>query len=177
VTKAVFLDRDGVINDCIVREQKPHPPDSVENVTILPGVKNSLKQLRQAGYLIIVVTNQPDISRGTTTLQKVEEINIFLEQQLDIDAIYMCTHDDSDHCSCRKPNPGLLMQAGSDFNVELCKSYMVGDRWKDIAAGKAADCTTFFIDYNYAERQPRHLDYRVSSLEQAVDIILNELEQ
>ena len=172
--RAVFLDRDGVINRSIIREGKPFPPISLDELVILPGVHKALSLLRTAGYLLIVVTNQPDVARGTTSKKSVETLNTSLQGQLPIDAIFPCYHDDSDKCICRKPKPGLLLAAARKFNVNFATSYMVGDRWRDIEAGLAVGCKTFFIDYGYAEKQPELFDFRVSSLREAAIIIIGE---
>jgi D-glycero-D-manno-heptose 1,7-bisphosphate phosphatase len=167
---AVFLDRDGVINRAIVRDGKPYPPASAEELEILPGVPEALQRLRAAGYALIVVTNQPDIARGTTTLAAVEAIAAKLRRELPLDEIRTCPHDNADGCECRKPKPGLLLQApGYDMRA----SAMVGDRWRDIEAGIAAGCgTTILIDYGYDEAITQEPTTRVHSLAEAADWLL-----
>jgi len=172
MNRAVFLDRDGVINQSIVRGGKPFPPQSLGELVILPGVNKALSCLKAAEYLLIVVTNQPDVARGTVSKRSVDELNVTLQKRLSLDAIFSCYHDNSDNCMCRKPKPGLLLTAAKEFNVNLATSYMVGDRWRDIEAGKVAGCRTFFIDYGYAERRPESFDFCVRSLQEAVQIIL-----
>lgn len=171
---AVFLDRDGVINKAVVRDGKPYPPANVSELEILPGVEDALVKLSQAGYLLIVVTNQPDVARGTTTKETVEEINDFLASRLPLDDFRTCYHDGVDRCGCRKPQPGALLSAARMHGVELEKSFMVGDRWRDVEAGQRAGCRTCFIDYGYAEKQPEKVDFRVGSLLEAAQIILGE---
>lgn len=167
---AVFLDRDGVINRAIVRDGKPYPPASAEELEILPGVPEALQRLRAAGYALVVVTNQPDIARGKTTLAIVEEIATKLRQELPLDEIRTCPHDNDDHCQCRKPKPGLLLQAPS---YDMVASTMVGDRWRDIEAGIAAGCgTTILIDYGYDEDITQEPTARVQSLAEAADWLL-----
>lgn len=170
--RAVFLDRDGVINRAVVREGKPYPPANLEEVEILPGVLEALNSLNKEGLLLIVVTNQPDVARGTTALSDVEAINNHLQQCLCIDEFRVCYHDSDDGCDCRKPLPGLLTAAAIALDIDLNKSYMVGDRWRDIEAGNQAGCKTFFIDYGYAEKQPNSMNFLVSSLLEASEIIL-----
>ena len=170
--RAVFLDRDGVINAAIVRNGKPYPPDSVKELKILPGVDLALKKLHSAGYLLIVITNQPDVSKGKQKIEVVEEMNHRLQTKLKLDDIMVCYHDDIDNCECRKPKPGMLLQAAVKFNINLAGSYMVGDRWKDVLAGKSAGCRTFFIDRGYTETQEVAADFNVSSLLEAAEIIL-----
>ena len=175
MNKAVFLDRDGVINRAYVREGKPYPPAGLEEIKVLPGVPQALMALRRAGFLLIVVTNQPDVARGITSRKAVEEINEYLATNLAIDEFYTCFHDTNDGCDCRKPEPGALLAATKKHSIDLSQSYMVGDRWRDVEAGRRAGCKTIFIDYGYAEKQPESVDYRVSSLLEASQIILGEI--
>jgi len=172
VNRAVFLDRDGVINEAIVRDGKPFPPSQIGELRILPGVKVALARLRGAGFRLIVVTNQPDVARGTQTRECVEGMNASLKDQLPLDDFRVCYHDDSDKCSCRKPAPGLLFSAAVDWRIDLSESFMVGDRWRDVEAGRKAGCTTIFIDHGYSERQPNAPGIRVTSLAEATDKIL-----
>lgn len=174
MTRAVFLDRDGVINASVVRDGKPYPPASVEETQILPGVADAVKALRAAGYLLIVVTNQPDVARGTTTKEAVDAINDHLDAALSFDEFRTCYHDSADQCDCRKPKPGSLLAAAKDHQIDLASSFMVGDRWRDIEAGVRAGCKTIFIDYGYDEKQPEAPDFTVTSLFEASKIILGE---
>jgi D-glycero-D-manno-heptose 1,7-bisphosphate phosphatase len=166
----VFLDRDGVINRAVVRNGKPSPPASVNELEILPGVPEALARLRAAGYVLVVVTNQPDLARGTTTPEVVDGIHAHLRERLALDDIRVCPHDDEDGCACRKPKPGLLLRAPVP---DLAASVMVGDRWRDIEAGRAAGCgVTILVDYGYDEPVPHEPDARVSSLAEAVEWLL-----
>ncbi|HZP89133.1 MAG TPA: HAD family hydrolase [Burkholderiales bacterium] len=169
--RAVFLDRDGVINRSIVRAGKPYPPATLAELELLPGVPDALRRLKAAGFDLIVVSNQPDVARGTTSRAAVEVMHAALRRDLPIDAFRVCYHDDDDHCSCRKPKPGLLRSAAYARGVALSESYMVGDRWRDVEAGRRAGCRTFFVDYAYDERRPERYDYRVHSLAEAASII------
>jgi len=172
--RAVFLDRDGVINRAIVRDGKPYPPASLVELEILPGVHEALQKLHDANYLLVVVTNQPDVARGSAKREDVEEMNAFLSSQLPIDDFKTCYHDSGDKCGCRKPLPGALLEAAQAHNIDLSKSFMVGDRWRDVEAGASAGCKTFFINYRYAEQKPDSPDFIVSSLLEAKTIILGE---
>jgi D-glycero-D-manno-heptose 1,7-bisphosphate phosphatase len=169
---AVFLDRDGVINAAVVRDGRPYPPATVAELAILPGVAVALRELRAAGFQLVVVTNQPDVRRGTKSRESVDAIHEKLRVELPLDAIYCCFHDDEDQCACRKPAPGLLLDAARDRALDLTASYMVGDRWRDTDAGVAAGCRTVFIDHGYAERRPTTFDQRVTSLPEAAAWIL-----
>lgn len=173
--RAVFLDRDGVINRSEVVEGKPYPPANLAALDILPGVPDALKALSDAGFLLIVITNQPDVARGTTPRETVEEINDYLASCLPIDEFRTCFHEDKDRCDCRKPSPGALLAAARTHHIDLEKSYMVGDRWRDIDAGSQAGCQTFFIDYGYREQQPTSMNFRVQTLMEAAQIILGEI--
>ncbi|CAM8379137.1 HisB Histidinol phosphatase and related phosphatases [Candidatus Methylopumilus universalis] len=172
--KAVFLDRDGVINKASVIDGKPYPPRNLDELELIPGVDQAILQLRDRGYFCIVVTNQPDVARGKTSKETVESINQFLIRHLAIHEIISCYHDEHENCGCRKPKPGSLLKAALKYNIDLNKSFMVGDRWRDIEAGQNAGCKTFFIDYQYNEKQPQNPTYTVASLTDAVNIILNE---
>jgi D-glycero-D-manno-heptose 1,7-bisphosphate phosphatase len=168
----VFLDRDGVINRAVIRGRKPCPPRFAAELELLSGVPEALGALRAGGYCLVVVTNQPDVARGATPRSVVDGMNSWLKSVLPLDAVYMCVHDDDDQCRCRKPLPGLITQAASELRVECAASYMVGDRWRDIEAGRRAGCKTFFVDHGYDEQVPRAFDFRVSSLLDAARIIL-----
>lgn len=170
--RAVFLDRDGVINRAIVRDGRPYPPADLEGLEILPGVADAMHLLHKEGWLLIVVTNQPDVSRGKTQRADVEAINLHLQQYLPIDEFRTCYHDDNDRCNCRKPLPGALLAAADAHDIDLTSSFMVGDRWRDTEAGRRAGCKTIFLDYGYDEKQPGKYNHRVSSLAEASEIIL-----
>jgi D-glycero-D-manno-heptose 1,7-bisphosphate phosphatase len=170
--RAVFLDRDGVINRAVVRDGRPYPPVSAADLEILPGVAEALSRLKAAGFIVIVVTNQPDVARGTQSRETVEAIHAKLASLLPIDEFRVCYHDDNDRCGCRKPKPGLLVEAAAARGVALSQSVMVGDRWRDIEAGTRAGCRTVFVDYGYAERRPDAPDLVVHSLQEAADRVL-----
>ena len=173
VTRAVFLDRDGVLNDAIVRNGKPYPPDNVADMRIPPGTAEALSRLKERDFLLLVVTNQPDVARGIQQKETVEEMGRRLRAELPLDDILVCYHDDQDDCDCRKPKPGLMLSAAQRYGIDLTRSYMIGDRWRDIDAGANAGCKTIWIDRGYAERGPTApADARVNSLSEAVDWIL-----
>lgn len=172
--KSVFLDRDGVINRVTLKDGRPHPPLNLSELEILPGVAQAIERLKASGFKVIVVTNQPDVARGTIEKKVVEEINCYLSEKLKIDEFKVCYHDDSDGCDCRKPNPGALLDASNKYSIDLESSYMVGDRWKDVLAGQRAGCKTIFIKCNYDEFQPNFQTYTVNNMTEAVEIILGE---
>jgi D-glycero-D-manno-heptose 1,7-bisphosphate phosphatase len=171
--RAVFLDRDGVLIRAFVRGDIPRPAASLDELELLPGVPEACVELRAAGFLLICVTNQPDIARGTVTATEVDALNARVRELLDLDDVLTCPHDDIDDCDCRKPRPGLLLQAAARFDVDLAVSVMVGDRWRDIEAGRAAGCRTVFVQHGYAERQPEDPDLVTDGLPAAVSWIVN----
>ena len=145
----------------------------MDELELLPEAASSLLDLKAHGFALFVITNQPDVARGTQTREAVESIHQALSSALPIDDIFVCYHDDADHCACRKPNPGLLLEAQRKHNVDLSRSFMVGDRWRDVDAGHAAGCKTVLIDYGYRERKPAQPpEATVRSLREAADWIL-----
>jgi D-glycero-D-manno-heptose 1,7-bisphosphate phosphatase len=170
---AVFLDRDGIINRAVVRQGKPYPPARPEEVEILPGAMTSLQRLAGCGYVLIGITNQPDVARGTQSRGIVESINQVIQSRLPIREIFVCYHDDIDNCDCRKPKPGLIWQAAKKYGLDMSVSWMVGDRWKDITAGQAAGLKTIFVNYHYAEMyQGISADFTVEDTMFVANVIL-----
>lgn len=171
--KAVFLDRDGVVNEAVVRDGKPYPPRDMASVKIPGGAAEALAKLKERGYLLVVATNQPDVKRGKVTREGVEEINEHLRAKLGLDDVFTCYHDHGDDCDCRKPKPGLLLEAARQHGIDLRRSFMIGDRWRDTDAGANAGCKTILIDHGYQEREPAVApNYRARSLPEAVEWIL-----
>jgi D-glycero-D-manno-heptose 1,7-bisphosphate phosphatase len=170
--RAVFLDRDGVINRAIVRDGKPYAPQSVAALEILPGVPEALDRLRAAGYLNVIVTNQPDVGAGKLARSTVEAMHLHLRNKLPIDTVKVCYHTEEENCDCRKPRPGMILDAASEFAIDLGKSYLVGDRWRDVEAAQAAGCRALFIDYAYSEKKPDKPYVAVNSLAEAALLIL-----
>jgi histidinol-phosphate phosphatase family protein len=144
--KAVFLDRDGVIN------KRPKEHDYVkswEEFEFLPGVAETISRLNK-DFLVVVVSNQRGISRGLMTSENLEEINLRMKSELGkksarIDKIYFCPHGPQDNCNCRKPKPGMILKAAKDLNIDLNNSYIIGDSLEDIEAGKLSGCKTIFL--------------------------------
>lgn len=170
--RAVFLDRDGVLNRADLRDGHPHPPPSADDVVVLDGVADACRRLHDDGWLLVVVTNQPDIARGTTTRAEVDAINAVVVADLPVDEVMVCPHDDIDGCACRKPAAGMLVDAADRWAVDLGRSVMVGDRWRDIEAGQRAGTTTIFIDRGYDEPSPSGPDHVVASLAEAAVVII-----
>jgi D-glycero-D-manno-heptose 1,7-bisphosphate phosphatase len=149
MTKALFLDRDGVINKEIARDGGFFSPRFYTDFQLLPEVKEALEIAKKAGLVTIVITNQPDISRGLMELNELEKMHKEMMEKLPIDDLFVCVHSDEDECNCRKPKIGALLQAAKKWNIDLKNSYFVGDSYKDIEAGKNAQCTTFLIQKIY----------------------------
>jgi D-glycero-D-manno-heptose 1,7-bisphosphate phosphatase len=173
--RAVFLDRDGVLNRAIVRDGKPYPPAGQQELEILPDAPAALAKLKDHKFLLLVVTNQPDVARGTQRRAAIEEIHAALGAALPVDDFFVCYHDDQDGCNCRKPRPGLLLTAAQKYGLDLSRCYLIGDRWRDIEAGQAAGCATVWIDRGYSERGPAAApSARVKSLDEAAQWILRD---
>ena len=168
---AVFLDRDGVLNEVDVRDGTPHPPAGVEQLSLLPGVVEACYRLRQLGFVLIVVTNQPDIARGKQTRDEVDRMHDALRARLPLDDIVVCAHDDVDDCPCRKPRPGMILDAAARLDLDLEESVCIGDRWRDVEAGKRAGVMAIFVDRGYGERRPTGADAVVASLPAAVEVL------
>jgi D-glycero-D-manno-heptose 1,7-bisphosphate phosphatase len=170
---AVFLDRDGVINRAIVRNGKPYPPERVEDLELLPGVGDALARLKAAGFALVVVTNQPDVARGRQTMAVVTAMHDRLAALLPIDEFRVCWHDDADACDCRKPKPGLITRPPV---YDLSRSVIVGDRWRDIQAGRNAGLrAAILVDYGYDESVGDAPDTRVASLAEAATWIISSM--
>lgn len=168
----MFVDRDGVLNHSDVRGGKPYAPRSLKDFRLLPGTAKSVSELKAAGFVVVVVTNQPDVGLGHLARDVLAAMHKRLQQRIQVDAIYACLHRQDEGCSCRKPRPGLILQAASEWKIDVQASFMVGDRWSDVAAGQAAGAFTIFIDRGYSETltvPPRHT---VGSLPEAARYIL-----
>lgn len=170
---AVFLDRDGVLNEPILRSGRPYPPESVEDLCKLPGAREACAELAMAGLTLVCVTNQPDISRGTGDFAAVAAINDYARKLFHLDEVVVCPHDDPDGCDCRKPLPGMILEAARRLDLDLARSVTVGDRWRDVEAGRAAGTWTVFIDYDYDEPKPQSPDLVVNDLKEAVPWIID----
>lgn len=151
---AVFLDRDGVLSEASVRDGVPRPPQTLAEFRVLPGVPQACAGLRRAGFVLVVVTNQPDIARGTQTRTEVDRMNDRLRSLVPLDEVCVCPHDDSDACGCRKPQPGMLLDAAERLGLDLARSASVGDRWRDIEAALRAGVKAIHIDRHYDEPAP-----------------------
>jgi D-glycero-D-manno-heptose 1,7-bisphosphate phosphatase len=171
---AVFLDRDGVLNEAIVRDGRPYPPLDLSELLITVGASAALEELKREGFLLVVVTNQPDIGRAKANRADVDQINAQLAASLPLDAIEVCGHDDREQCDCRKPKPGMILRAREKLGVDLSSSFMVGDRWRDIEAGRRAGCRTILIGEGYGETFPCAPTIKLASLPEAASWIIQQ---
>jgi D-glycero-D-manno-heptose 1,7-bisphosphate phosphatase len=171
---AVFLDRDGVLNQVIMRNGKPYPPADPSELVITHGARAALEQLKREGFLLIVFTNQPDVARARTKRADVDKINAQLAAILPLDAIEVCEHDDTEQCECRKPKPGMILRGRDRLGVDLVASFVVGDRWRDIEAGRRAGCRTILIGDGYGEFFPSAPTINLASLPEAASWIIKQ---
>jgi D-glycero-D-manno-heptose 1,7-bisphosphate phosphatase len=173
--RAVFLDRDGVINANMERDGRPVAPTTLDDFRLLPGVEDAVRRLRDAGLVVVVVTNQPDIATGRTARATVDAMHDVIRNRLPVDDIKMCTHVDGDNCLCRKPKPGMILEAAAERGIDLPHSYVVGDRWRDVDAGRAAGCLTILVDNGYEPDRSQAPNAVVGSLPEAVDFIIGRM--
>ena len=179
--RAVFLDRDGVLNRPVVRDGRPFPPARIEEFELYPGVVEACAQLKEAGFFLVVVTNQPDVGRGTQTRQPIDAMHARLRAVIpSLDAIEVCFHAGAAHgepCDCRKPKPGMLRHAAAAHEIDLSESFLIGDRWRDVDCAYAAGCRAVFIDHGYQESLRKKPEFTVGNFSDAVRAILNMLAQ
>jgi D-glycero-D-manno-heptose 1,7-bisphosphate phosphatase len=168
---AVFLDRDGVLNQVTLRDGRPHPPPTAAELRLLPGVEAACRRLHDSGFALVVITNQPDIARGHQTWDEVDRMHDYLRSRLPLDEVVVCPHDDSDECLCRKPQPGMILDAAARLGLDLPASFCVGDRWRDVEAARRAGVRAIHIECHYAERPADGAHATVSGLPEAVDFI------
>ena len=176
--RAVFLDRDGVINRVVIRDGTPHPPSRLEDFELYEDVFDGCARLKAANFLLVVITNQPDVGRGTQTRQTVEAMNLKMQSALPfLDRIEICYHAGEryrDVCSCRKPRPGLILRAAAALNIDPKTSYVIGDRWRDIDCAHAAGCRAILIQRNYDETLRETPDFTVTNFGEAAAAVLRE---
>jgi D-glycero-D-manno-heptose 1,7-bisphosphate phosphatase len=177
VNWAVFLDRDGVLNRTEVRNGRPYAPTKLAEFEFLPDVHEALHRLDAAGAILVVATNQPDVGKGKVPHSILEAMHDRILDETPVIDIRVCYHTDRHECDCRKPKPGMLRAAAEQHQIDLSRSYMVGDRWRDVSAGVAAGCKTIFIDYQYDETGPDLPDITVTSLLEASEVILKDHQQ
>jgi len=174
VKHAVFLDRDGVLNPLEYRDGGWRAPLTLASFRLYPGVADAVSRLHAAGFVCLVVTNQPEVASGELDPTVLVAMHERLQRETGVDAIYVCPHVDADGCECRKPRPGLLRRAAEDFNVDVTASFLVGDRWRDIGAGEAVGCTTVLVEGT--PERAGNPQFRAATLADAVTLILETRE-
>jgi len=172
--KAIFWDRDGVLNHTLPQRddgEKNVAPQKFEDFKLVEGIKEVLQEVRLLDFFNIVVTNQPDITRNKMSWEELNRMNDFLKAGIPtIEAVYVCPHDRTDNCNCRKPKPGLLLDAAKDFNLDLTKCYMVGDSQSDIDAGKTAGVKTILIKANYNSKVI-NFDFTINKISEIISLL------
>jgi len=153
VNKALFLDRDGVINQLVVDKDKLRSPRLMEEFRYEPGLIEFIEKVRELSFQIIVITNQPEVKRGLVAKEMVEKFHQQIFQDTEIKDFFVCWHDIEDNCNCRKPRPGLLLDAKKDLNISMKNSYMIGDRNIDMLAAKRAGCTGLLYARDYHDER------------------------
>jgi D-glycero-D-manno-heptose 1,7-bisphosphate phosphatase len=176
--RAVFLDRDGVLNRPIVRNGQPRPPSRVEDFELYEDVADGCERLKAAKFLLIVITNQPDVGRGIQSCDVVEAMHVKLQSALaSLDRIEICYHAGErygESCDCRKPRPGLILRAAAELKIDLGASYVIGDRWRDINCARAAGCRAIFIERGYEESLREAPDFVAANFGDAVNALLRD---
>lgn len=172
--RAVFFDRDGVILKPMVENGVPRPPYSVaeykEKSGLVPGARAAVAAARAVGFLAILVTNQPDLTYGKITKEDFEYIQGEVAA-LPFDDIFICFHAREERCNCKKPKPGMLLEAAKKWHIDLARSFMIGDTASDLGAGRAAGCKTILLDYSY--NQDLTTDDRVENITEAITRVLS----
>lgn len=171
--RAVFLDRDGVLVREVVVDGEALAPVSLSAFRLVPDAAAQTLRLRQAGLRCLVFTNQPEVARGSLSTTTLDAMHRELRDAVAVDQIYVCPHQDGDGCACRKPGVGMLTTGAQDWEVQLDESFVIGDRWRDIEAGRAVGCFTILIDRPYSACETA--DARVQTLAEAVDTVLARL--
>jgi D-glycero-D-manno-heptose 1,7-bisphosphate phosphatase len=174
--RAIFLDRDGIINEVVFRGEnniKPIAPWGIEEFKLIQNIKSPLIKLRKMEFHLFIVTNQPDISKGILKRSTVKKMNDIILNELPIDEIMVCPHIDSDDCKCRKPKPGMIKTLAQKWGINLNDSFLIGDNWKDIESGKLAGCSTILVDKFY--NKSVQAEYRVKNLIMSTDVIKSQI--
>lgn len=173
-----FLDRDGTLIETDVEGGKPIAINDVSRVQLVPGVRNGCAELRDHGFLLVMVTNQPDVARGVVSRETVQVVNEEIRGELDLDMVLACLHDDSDHCPCRKPAAGMLFEAAERTHMKLgLESVIFGDRWKDIEAGRRAGVSSVLFEGCYVETTECHPSFKCSVFENGVAWAVENMER
>ena len=171
MNKIIFFDRDGVINQHFMREGIPVQPDKVEDFKLVPGISELCHDLKTRGFTLLVATNQPDLARGLTTRELMNEFHNIILKQLPITEIFICPHDNHHKCECRKPGPGMLLQGLAKYGGDAKQAVMIGDRWRDIEAATNAGMRSVFVDYNYQESKSVNATWMVKNVKEIASLV------
>ena len=173
MVKTIFFDRDGVINIPNIISSKPYAPRKFCDFVVYDEIPELLSYFSNRDYLLVVVTNQPDIGNKLMDISELDKMHSFLHAKLPIKEIFVCPHRQIDNCDCRKPKAGMMRRAIKKYDVDVVHSWLIGDRWSDILAGTIVGLKTIFIDRHYSESLSMRInaDYRVEELEQIYKII------
>lgn len=174
--RAVFVDRDGVLNRATIRDRRPYAPRSEAEFELLPDASRGCTALKEAGFLVFVVTNQPDVGRGQIEPDVLERMHETLRRHCPVDGVLVCTHAKDGDCDCRKPRDGLLRAAALANDIDFAASYLVGDRWRDVECARNAGCTAIFVDGGYDEPLSVTPDVTVKNFGEAVQWVLSHQE-
>jgi D-glycero-D-manno-heptose 1,7-bisphosphate phosphatase len=176
--RAVFLDRDGVINRVTVRNGMPYPPSHAAQFELYEDVPDGCARLKAANFLLVVITNQPDVGRGTQSREAVEAMNLKMQSAVpSIDRVEVCYHAGENYgqpCDCRKPRPGMILSAVAELNIDSARSYVIGDRWRDVDCARAAGCRAILIQRGYTEKLREPPDFTVANFNDAVSAVLSD---
>lgn len=176
--RALFLDRDGIVDELVyyASHDEWEAPRHVDDLKMIDGVSDALRRFHDAGWLLFFVTNQPNVAKGKTTREEVEEVHRAVLRNIDVPVAesYLCFHRAEDACACRKPSPFFLHEAARDFDVDLSRSWMAGDQDSDLKCGRAAGCRVALIEHRGSEHKRGNVepDLRVDSLAELADAIL-----
>jgi D-glycero-D-manno-heptose 1,7-bisphosphate phosphatase len=172
--RCVFLDRDGVINQSIIVNKKPFSPRTKSEFKFIPNIKNLISKIVELNFYTIIITNQPDIATAHLDEEMLKYFHDKIRRKIPITDIFVCRHISSQNCFCRKPKPGLILEAAKKYNIDLKKSYLIGDRWKDINAANEVGCHSIFIDYDYTEKLETKPNNHVKSMAEACDVFFKK---
>jgi D-glycero-D-manno-heptose 1,7-bisphosphate phosphatase len=167
---AIFLERDGILNLCRVERGQQYTPRTLDEFKVNPDALEPLQRLKAAGFLLLATTNQPGISRGYLSRRELDLMHIVLRKKLPLDDLFMCTHDEMDHCNCRKPHPGLIREAAFKHKLDLDRCFVVSDKWQDAQCAHNAGCTSILLDSPWIGKG--HHDFVLPNLDAIVTKVL-----
>lgn len=169
--KAVFVERDGILNEVQAGPKHPIIPLTLEEFKINPKAKAPLRTLKDAGFVIIVTTNQPGLTRGYQSRRELDLMHDLIRRSFPIDDLFLCGHDEADHCPCRKPRPGLMIEAAFKWHLNLDHSFVISDKWQDAEAARTAGCTSLLLKSPWIGQG--HHDFVLPNLKFIADKIIH----